>query len=309
VGAPDCVRAVQVKLSRAREYLNRDEDAKALQEVNEALDIDPDFLAAQLLRESIIIGFADRGQSLSCAPLVTIPPAGSDGAADQDELHSVHDLPVEEDLGRSIPTGTIAAEPFAAQADLMYRGAPELAASSMTPAPAQAGWRPWPGAVVMGLLAVSAAMVGAVGEAKLGWIGRPLVIVVPAPSLPRVQAPPAPRFPSATGGEALAVGDTPLASPIATPTATAAADDRLVRLAVERYQLAMNAHARAHPIESLETWVIDRCVVSVDGDAATARCRGTITTEPGRDTSRVSTFTLRRTAGIWRIVAVESEGS
>jgi len=69
VGARDGVRAVQVKLSRAHEYLNRDEDAKALQEVNEALDIDPDFLAAQLFRESIVIGFAERGESLPSPPL------------------------------------------------------------------------------------------------------------------------------------------------------------------------------------------------------------------------------------------------
>jgi hypothetical protein len=303
------VRAVQVKLSRAHEYLNRDEDAKALQEVNEALDIDPDFLAAQLLRESIVTGFAERGESLPCPPLAAIPPAGSEGAAELDKLHSVHDLPVEEDLGWSIPTGTFAAEPFAAQADLMHRRGPELAAFSMTPAPAQARWRPWLGAVVMGLLAVSAAMVGAVGAAELGWIGRPLVIVVPPPSFPRVPAPPTPRFLPATGSEALAVGGTPHASPIALPPATAAPDDRLVRLAVERYQLAMNAHARAHPIESFETWAIDTCVVSLDGDAATAKCRGTITTGPGRDESRVSTFTLRRTTGIWRIIAVMSEAA
>jgi hypothetical protein len=298
-----------VKLSRAREYLNRDEDAKALQEVNEALDIDPDFLAAQLLRESIVIGFAERGESLPCPALPAIPPAGSDGAAELDKLHSVHDLPIEGDLGWSISTGTFAAEPFAAQADLMHRRGPKLAAFSITPAPAQAGRRPWLGAIVMGLLAVSAALVGAVAAAELGWIGRPLVIVVPPPSLPGAPAPPTPRFPPATGSEALAVGDTPHASPIALPPATVAPDDRLVRLAVERYQLAMNAHARAHPIESVETWVIDTCVVSLDGDAATAKCRGSITTEPGRDESRVSTFTLRRTTGIWRIVAVMSEAA
>lgn len=306
MSAPDDVRAVQVKLSRAHQYLNRDEDAKALQEVNEALDIDPGFLAAQLVRESIVIGFAERGESLPFPPLAARPPAGSHGAVELDKLHCVHDLPVEGDLGWSIFTGTVATEPFAAQADLMRRGGTELAAFSMTPAPAQTGWRPWLGAAVVGLIAVSAAMVGAVGAAELGWIGRPLVIVMPPPSLPRVPEPLTPRFP-ATGSEAVAVGDTALASPIALSPATVAPDEWLVRLAVERYQLAMNAHARAHPIESVETWVIDTCVVSLDGDAATARCRGTLTTGSGRDESRVSTFTLRRTTGLWRIVAVMSE--
>ena len=72
MGAPDCVRVIQVKLSRAVEYLNRDEDAKALEEINEALDIDPDFLAAQLLRESIVLGFAERRESLASPSLAAI---------------------------------------------------------------------------------------------------------------------------------------------------------------------------------------------------------------------------------------------
>jgi hypothetical protein len=275
VGVPDCVRTVQGKLSGAREYLNRGEGAKALQEINETLEIDPDFLAAQLLRDSILIWFAERGLSPPSPPLTPVAQAGFDGGAKLDKLHSVHNMLGEGDDRWSIPTTTVAAEPF----------------------------RPWLSAVAVGLLAVIAAALGAVSAAELGWIRRPQVIVVSPPSLMRPTA--LPSLPLAVSTETVDVPDAPHAPPVAlAPATVAASDDRLVRLAVERYQFAMNAHARSHPDDGVGTWTIDTCIVVLDGEAATAKCRGTITTGTGRHEPRVSTFSLRRTSSTWRIIAV-----
>jgi hypothetical protein len=303
--ARDRVRTVQVKLSSAREHLKIGEGVEALQEVDEALDIDPHFLAGHLLRESILGWFAERGVSPPSSSSSPASPAGSDGAAELNELLSVQDFAVEPDLRpsnhttdarSSNPTPIVSAEPFAPRFDLNHSRTPEFATFTTTPAPA---WR-------RALLGVVVAALVAAGAAVLGieWIGRPQIIVVSPPSIVPV---PAASGPPPANNEALAVRGTPHVSPIAlAPAANAAPsdDDRLVRLAVERYQLAISARARAHPIESVETWTIGTCVVFVNGDEATAKCPGTISSGPGRAESRVSTFALRRATGGWRIVAV-----
>jgi tetratricopeptide (TPR) repeat protein len=84
VGARETWQALQARLTNARAAVDAGDRARALAEINAALEIDPDFLAAHALRERILAvpDVPPFTPAASSAPSATAPPASpADGYA------------------------------------------------------------------------------------------------------------------------------------------------------------------------------------------------------------------------------------
>jgi hypothetical protein len=267
--ARDRVRALQSKVKAARSLFEAGERMRALEEIDAALAIDPQFLAGRVLRDSILR-----------SPLKTAAPAPRRDRPAQ--LLSLSGPNIDEDVAPQ----PLARHPRGSRS--LRRAVSLLIAAVIAAASFGAGtW--WARSHAATEAAPDTA---AVSESSAAEPEHPAAAApAAAPVLPAEVGTAMPARPPAVPGNPPAAASAAAAVP---PKPSAGTDDEsAVRQSIERFRGAYNVRAGSHG-EAPVTF--DGCDVAVDGEMATANC-----TQSG---SRVWTFTLEKAGGAWKIKAI-----
>jgi tetratricopeptide (TPR) repeat protein len=329
VDAKERWQALQARLAAARAFIDANDRARALEEIDAALAVDPRFLAAQSLRERVLSQPDDHARTLVPAGYAQFEDRARRRRVERrlDAARAAIDNRRLEDAASSLDE-VIELDPH--EPELMHLTA---AFDDMRRAAHHASRGPgYVAAAVFAGIVLGASWIGDRSHLQ----SRPMTATVEliATAAPQPLATASARVPIEPVGTSGRVAPPAVTPTIVAPVSAARLktdDEVLVKQALERYRVAYNrldarsaqavwpavdhpALARAFDGLESQTLTFDTCDVQMQNEtAATAMCRGTSRYVPkvGSPTPRTEpcawSFLLRKAGNDWKIESTRVE--